>query len=170
MHHDAAHCTSESEFTRFGAGFIAPPESRPVVQHGSLGETKIFRLIFVSGSVDSLVGEDLLVRGVDLLPSFARKKNFEKKKLQHSTCISRGLPSALRGCCGSSVGCFGVFFFNFLLSTSLLLQSAQSHDSYLVDPASSHMLVSKIKPCMSKFTLSHGETANGSLNQSRFLR
>ena len=40
----------------------------------------------------------------------------------------------------------------------------------LVDPASSHMLVSKIKPCMSKFTLSHGETANGSLNQSRFLR
>ena len=27
------------------------------------------------------------------------------------------------------------------------------NDSYLVDPASSHMLVSKIKPCMSKFTL-----------------
>ena len=43
-------------------------------------------------------------------------------------------------------------------------------DSYLVDPASSHMLVSKIKPCMSQFTLSHGETANGSLNRSRFLR
>ncbi len=32
------------------------------------------------------------------------------------------------------------------------------------------MLVSKIKPCMSQFTLSHGETANGSLNRSRFLR
>lgn len=32
------------------------------------------------------------------------------------------------------------------------------------------MLVSKIKPCMSKFTLSHGETANGSLNQSMFIR
>ena len=27
----------------------------------------------------------------------------------------------------------------------------QSEDSYLVDPASSHMLVSKIKPCMSKY-------------------
>ena len=40
----------------------------------------------------------------------------------------------------------------------------------LVDPASSHMLVSKIKPCMSKFTPLYGETANGSLNQSRFLR
>ena len=26
-----------------------------------------------------------------------------------------------------------------------------SFDSYLVDPASSHMLVSKIKPCMSKY-------------------
>ena len=25
------------------------------------------------------------------------------------------------------------------------------HDSYLVDSASSHMLVSKIKPCMSKY-------------------
>ena len=25
------------------------------------------------------------------------------------------------------------------------------HGSYLVDPASSHMLVSKIKPCMSKY-------------------
>ena len=36
---------------------------------------------------------------------------------------------------------------------------------YLVDPASSHMLVSKIKPCMSKYKQLYGETANGSLNQ-----
>ena len=28
---------------------------------------------------------------------------------------------------------------------------ADSESSYLVDPASSHMLVSKIKPCMSKY-------------------
>jgi hypothetical protein len=40
-----------------------------------------------------------------------------------------------------------------------------SEDSYLVDPASSHMLVSKIKPCMSKYKQLYGETANGSLNQ-----
>ena len=40
--------------------------------------------------------------------------------------------------------------------------------SYLVDPASSHMLVSKIKPCMSKYELRHSETANGSLDQSIF--
>ena len=40
-----------------------------------------------------------------------------------------------------------------------------TEDSYLVDPASSHMLVSKIKPCMSKYKQLYGETANGSLNQ-----
>ncbi|PKX99748.1 hypothetical protein P168DRAFT_245609 [Aspergillus campestris IBT 28561] len=40
---------------------------------------------------------------------------------------------------------------------------------YLVDSASSHMLVSKIKPCMSKFKRLNGETANGSLNQLSFI-
>ena len=39
------------------------------------------------------------------------------------------------------------------------------YDSYLVDSASSHMLVSKIKPCMSKYKQLYCETANGSLNQ-----
>ena len=59
-------------------------------------------------------------------------------------------------------------------SISLACQSRQYArgrlDSYLVDPASSHMLVSKIKPCMSKYILLHSETANGSLNQLWFLR
>ena len=36
---------------------------------------------------------------------------------------------------------------------------------YLVDPASSHMLVSKVKPCMSEYKLLYGNTANGSLKQ-----
>ena len=35
----------------------------------------------------------------------------------------------------------------------------------LVDPASSHMLVSKIKPCMSQYTFLYCKTANGSLKQ-----
>ena len=35
----------------------------------------------------------------------------------------------------------------------------------LVDPASSHTLVSKIKPCMSKYKHLYRETANGSLYQ-----
>ena len=39
------------------------------------------------------------------------------------------------------------------------------YDRNLVDPASSHMLVSKIKPCMSKYKHLYCETANGSLNQ-----
>ena len=30
-------------------------------------------------------------------------------------------------------------------------RGARTESSYLVDPASSHMLVSKIKPCMSKY-------------------
>ena len=45
-------------------------------------------------------------------------------------------------------------------SDSLLLAS------YLVDPSSSHMLVSKIKPCMSKYNPLEGETAKGSLNHT----
>jgi hypothetical protein len=40
---------------------------------------------------------------------------------------------------------------------------------YLVDPASSHMLVSNIKPCMSKYKRLYCETANGSLNQLWFI-
>jgi hypothetical protein len=32
-------------------------------------------------------------------------------------------------------------------------ESVRRKGSYLVDPASSHMLVSKIKPCMSKYKL-----------------
>ena len=43
--------------------------------------------------------------------------------------------------------------------------SARGSSCNLVDPASSHMLVSKIKPCMSKYKLLYGETANGSLKQ-----
>jgi hypothetical protein len=50
-----------------------------------------------------------------------------------------------------------------------LAQPLGRHDSYLVDSASSHMLVSKIKPCKSKFKHINGETANGSLNQLSYI-
>ena len=52
-------------------------------------------------------------------------------------------------------------------SAALASRSAPAgNDSYLVDPASSHMLVSKIKPCMSKYErFEYSETANGSLHQ-----
>ena len=45
------------------------------------------------------------------------------------------------------------------------LGPARSVVGYLVDPASSHMLVSKTKPCMCKYKRLNRETANGSLNQ-----
>jgi hypothetical protein len=45
--------------------------------------------------------------------------------------------------------------------TSTLVNFLSNH-SHLVDPASSYMLVSKIKPCMCKYK-PLGETANGSL-------
>ena len=39
----------------------------------------------------------------------------------------------------------------YLTRVSPVAVRARVYDSYLVDPASSHMLVSKIKPCMSKY-------------------
>jgi hypothetical protein len=48
-------------------------------------------------------------------------------------------------------------------------RALRAHDCYLVDSASSHMLVSKIKPCMSKYKQLYRETANGSLNQLSFI-
>ena len=50
-----------------------------------------------------------------------------------------------------------------------LATGAAAKGSYLVDPASSHMLVSKIKPCKCKYELEYSETANGSLNQLWFI-
>ena len=43
--------------------------------------------------------------------------------------------------------------FNGTQNTHIQISQIRSvdEDSYLVDPASSHMLVSKIKPCMSEY-------------------
>ena len=66
-------------------------------------------------------------------------------------CLLTGSPCATRKIapCSSELGVLalltrvrGKFFFPWLLFVSA---------RYLVDPASSHMLVSKIKPCMSKY-------------------
>ena len=71
-----------------------------------------------------------------------------------------------------SAGCFGTPFSVQLCRGSALVWRGASRglqDSYLVDSASSHMLVSKIKPCMSKYKQLYSETANGSLNQLSFI-
>ena len=54
---------------------------------------------------------------------------------------------------------------NHALRFMYTLQLVKWLSTNLVDPASSHMLVSKIKPCMSQYKLLYGETANGSLKQ-----
>ena len=54
-------------------------------------------------------------------------------------------------------------------ATWVCYRGFKSLSTNLVDPASSHMLVSKIKPCMSQYKLLHGETANGSLKQLSFI-
>ncbi len=56
-----------------------------------------------------------------------------------------------------------------LLVVALRDKLLQRFDCYLVDPASGHMLVSKIKPCMSKQKPHNGKAANGSLQQPSFL-
>ena len=63
-----------------------------------------------------------------------------------------------------------VLFFNFLFTQKeergrKKIYSLSTLIRYLVDPASSDMLVSKIKPCTCQYKLLYGETANGSLNQ-----
>ena len=79
---------------------------------------------------------------------------------------------ALRAFAVGDWDCFG----DPLLGTTLLLWGLSPgalalvvNDCYLVDSASSHMLVSKIKPCMSKYKQLYRETANGSLNQLSFI-
>jgi hypothetical protein len=66
--------------------------------------------------------------------------------------------------------CSGVVRAAMRTGATTTMRSKMSIDCYLVDPASSHMLVSKIKPCMSQYLLLQGETANGSLNQLWFTR
>jgi len=61
---------------------------------------------------------------------------------------------------------FPVAFFVFCCARRNPFSDFFLYDSYLVDPASSHMLVSKIKPCMSKYKhVLYCETADGSLYQ-----
>ena len=80
----------------------------------------------------------------------------------------------------ASVGALGVFFVEIARRCRYLVSVVCRGScvrflrvrvvlGYLVDPASSHMLVSKIKPCMSKYKRLYCETANGSLNQLWFI-
>ena len=86
--------------------------------------------------------------------------------------------------CGSQIGCFsfadgligwrvaseirmleGLVEPGTYMVFTLAMLSNQWGESNLVDSASSHTLVSKIKPCMSKYNSFTLKTANGSLYQ-----
>ena len=55
-------------------------------------------------------------------------------------------------------------------SESGVASTVATHPNYLVDPASSHMLVSKTKPCTSKNNREYTrESADGSLDQLWFI-
>ena len=60
-------------------------------------------------------------------------------------------------------------FFLALVSSFPFVSSRTKITRYLVDPASSHMLVTKAKPCMCKNKPQNGESANGSLKQLLFI-
>ena len=77
--------------------------------------------------------------------------------LEWLTWPLNGLPGHGQWCCNDSIKALSRWALTHLIVTC--------EGRYLVDPASSHMLVSKIKPCMSKYKSLYGETANGSLNQ-----
>ena len=70
--------------------------------------------------------------------------------------------------CGFLVTCMQAMVPS-LWSVVLYIQSS-ANPYHLVDPASSHMLVSKIKSCMSEFKLMFGEAASGSLHQLRYAQ
>ena len=73
--------------------------------------------------------------------------------------LVRALPLALE------IGRLNVHYVYVFVFCSGAKRLCRVQFSILVDPASSHMLVSKIKPCMSQYKLLYGETANGSLKQ-----
>ena len=90
-------------------------------------------------------------------------KTFGVLAFQHDTKVCK-FNHALRfgALCGRLYTTNGIFY--------RALYVDVLHHSYLVDPASSHMLVSKIKPCMSKYKHPlYCETAYSSLYQQLFI-
>src|ERR1700759_751800 len=95
----------------------------------------------------------------------------------HMDGLSDRTPSPVAGALSPAVGRLGAPSNNYSALTGARHRDdaphgaapGVQHDSYLVDSASSHMLVSKINPCMSKYKQLYCETANGSLNQLSFI-
>ena len=71
-----------------------------------------------------------------------------------SGLAAQALTASLSTTLGPEGSCIGMTFIVIAKGSGRQLSlGVSSKGSYLVDPASSHMLVSKIKPCMSKYKL-----------------
>ena len=79
--------------------------------------------------------KDLSIHSCDIRLEYAVSRKSSREYTQNVTNLKR-------------LRFFNLGFLWALLNFGLMIPLG---DSYLVDPASSHMLVSKIKPCMSKF-------------------
>ena len=140
----------------FGDGSVKFPRSRVSRHESSPLEGRMWRDRYRCKSRRRPVADRTLGNSVGAIESVAR--------------------SVVASCSCSACGWdrFGVsLLFGSTLRPLLGVQptrfGAAVQDSYLVDSASSHMLVSKIKPCMSKYKQLYRETANGSLNQLSFI-
>ena len=90
-----------------------------------------------------------------LLRGYYREENSVRLHGKHQSFPPAQAPSRVQSTVGKLVHLPGKIP---LLSSGGLarrLIAVSSKGSYLVDPASSHMLVSKIKPCMSKYKLTY---------------
>jgi hypothetical protein len=96
---------------------------------------------------------------------FRGRRGVRRRKYTHILLYHLRLKNAGPG--GSPDGvCWDMRLLGLIAGRVRVLHAfVRGEGSYLVDPASSHMLVSKIKPCMSKYKQLYSKTANGSLNQ-----
>ncbi len=120
-----------------------------------------------NNSGDSLIAFDCVFKCFERLLEvpqelFVRSKLlFELAGKNKSFCLTFKSISNLLGCL---IGCIFEHS-NKQHISSLTKVELYYDDRNLVDPASSHTLLSKIKPCMSKYKHLYRETANGSLNR-----
>ena len=103
--------------------------------------------------------------GFDRLMCWSSVRLGNQSSVPIPVCTKSTIPKKFEPSAMESLEC--VCFACFVrLATESTKEGYSNHkDSNLVDPASSHTLVSKIKPCMSKYKPLYGETANGSLYQ-----
>ena len=148
------------------AGTPAPPEQHPLKRRSSFGAVGCQRNRPADGNSCTLFNEACLRSATSTAPGLDAQSSKDGKRcglwltsrgqkqprpqmdtLQNYPCQYNGHPIVRLRPPDSFRRCR-------LLSRGSSRRRAK-YGSYLVDPASSHMLVSKIKPCMSKYKLTY---------------